>query len=106
MKSGFFLKRVNISANKIVNGDSKCVKNRDVQFGFIASSGKTTMDTALLWLPHRKCMVEILIGCKCYVRLLNEKVFSRSSHRSILQVCQISRSCVIACLYPHVPRDE
>ena len=34
----------------------------------------TTMDTALLWILHRKCMVKVLIGRKCYVRLLNEKI--------------------------------
>ena len=69
IKSGFFLKRVNISANQIVNGDS----NRDIQFGFIAIQENTTMDTVLLWLPHRKCIVKILIDRKCYIRLLNKK---------------------------------
>ena len=40
---------------------------------------RTVMDTVLLLLTHRKCMVKILIGHKYYVRLLNEKILSGSS---------------------------
>ena len=39
--SGFFLKRVNISANQMINGDSKGVNNRHIQFGSITSLGKS-----------------------------------------------------------------
>ena len=60
----FFLKRVTISANQMINGDSKGVNNRHVQFGSITSLGKAVMDTTLLWLSHRKCMAEVLIGHK------------------------------------------
>ena len=42
-------------------------------------------------------MVKILIGRNCYVRLLNEKNFEIFLvGQAVLQVCQISRSCVIA----------
>ena len=37
------------------------------------------MDTVLMWLPHRKCIVKNLIGRKYYVRHLNKKIFSGSS---------------------------
>ena len=40
------------------------------------------MDTVLIWLPHRKCIVKLLIGCKYYVKHLNKKIlkyFSGSS---------------------------
>ena len=37
------------------------------------------MDTVLIWLPHRNCIVKILIGRKYYVRHLNRNVFSGSS---------------------------
>ena len=40
IKSGFFLNRVNISANQMIIGNSKDVNNRHVRFGFITSSGK------------------------------------------------------------------
>ena len=37
------------------------------------------MDTTLIWLPHRKCIVNILIGRKYYVKHLNQNIFSGSS---------------------------
>ena len=40
------------------------------------------MDSVLIWLSHRKCIVKILIGCKYYVKHLNKKIlkiFSGSS---------------------------
>ena len=40
IKSGFFLNRVNISANQMIIGNSKGVNNRHVQFASITSSGK------------------------------------------------------------------
>ena len=40
IKSGFFLNRVNISANQMIIGNSKGVNNRQVRFGSITSSGK------------------------------------------------------------------
>ena len=40
IKSGFFLNRVNISANQMIIGNSKGVNNRHVRFGSITSSGK------------------------------------------------------------------
>ena len=35
MKSGFLLKRINISANQMISDDSKSVNNRHVRFGSI-----------------------------------------------------------------------
>ena len=36
---------------------------------------RTVMDTVVIWLPHRKCIVKILIGHKYYVKHLNKKDF-------------------------------
>ena len=35
---------------------------------------RAVMDTVLIWLPHRKCIVKILIGRKYYVKHLNKKI--------------------------------
>ena len=40
---------------------------------------KAVMDVTLSWLPHRKCMLKILIGHKYHVRHLNENIFSGPS---------------------------
>ena len=40
IKSGFFLNRVNISANQMIIGNSKGVNDRHVRFGSITSSEK------------------------------------------------------------------
>ena len=40
VKSGFFLKRVNISANQMIDGDSRGVNNRHIWFGSITSLGR------------------------------------------------------------------
>ena len=66
----------------MIIGNSKGVNNRHVRFGSITSSGRAVMDTVLIWLPHRKCIVKILIGRKYYVKHLNKKIlkfFSGSS---------------------------
>ena len=55
---------------------------------------RAIMNNVLLWLSHRKCMVEILIGCKYCVRHLNEKILIAG--QAVLQMSQISKSCVIA----------
>ena len=47
LKSGVLLKRVNISANHLISGDSKGVINRHMWLGSIEN---TVMDTALLWI--------------------------------------------------------
>ena len=60
----------------MISGNSKGVNNRHARFGSITSMVRTVEDTVLLWLPHRKCMVKILIGCKYCVRHLNEKIFT------------------------------
>ena len=54
----------------MIIGNSKGVNNRHVQFGsIIYKFGKgDVMETVLIWLPHRKCIVKILIGCKYYVK--------------------------------------
>ena len=52
------------------------------------------MDIVLIWLPHRKCVVKILIGCKYYVRQKDFEIFLVG--QAVLQMSQISRSCVIA----------
>ena len=40
---------------------------------------KAVMDTAVIWLPHRECIMKILIGRKYYVRHLNKNIFSELS---------------------------
>ena len=40
---------------------------------------RAVMDTVLIWLPHRKCIVKILIDRKYYVKHLNKNIFSGSS---------------------------
>ena len=35
---------------------------------------RAIMDTVVIWLPHRKCIVKILIGRKYYVKHLNNKI--------------------------------
>ena len=40
MESGFFLKRIDISANQMISGDSKVVNNKHVWFDYAKSSGK------------------------------------------------------------------
>ena len=41
IKSGFFLNRINISANQMIIDNSKGVNNRHVWFGSISISGKS-----------------------------------------------------------------
>ena len=74
IKSAFFLNRVNISANQMIIGNSKGVNNRHIQFGSIQVQEWAVMDNVLIWLPHRKCIVKILIGRKYYVKHLNKKI--------------------------------
>ena len=53
------------------------------------------MDTVLIWLLHRKCIVKILIGCK-YCQTFEQQDFEIFlAGQAVLQMNQISRSCVI-----------
>ena len=52
------------------------------------------MDTVLIWLPHREYIVKILIGRKYYVEQKDFETFLVG--QAVLQMNQISRSCVIA----------
>ena len=58
----------------MINGDSKVVNNRHVQFGSITSFGKHCNRHYIFMASHRKCMVKILIGRKYYVRHLNKLI--------------------------------
>ena len=69
----FFLKRVNISAIQMIIGNNKGVNNRHIQSPLQVRE-RAVMDTVLIWLPHRKCIVNILIGRKYYVKHLNKKI--------------------------------
>ena len=56
------------------------------------------MDTVLIWLPHRKCIVKILIGRKYYVKHLNKKIlkyFSGSSSTTNEPNFKIMCNCII-----------
>ena len=50
-------------------------------------------DNVLIWLHHREYIVNILIGHKYYVRHLDFEIFL--ADQAVLQMSQISRSCVI-----------
>ena len=55
------------------------------------------MDAVLIWLPHRKCIVKILIDRKYYVKHLKQKDFDIFlAGQAVLQMSQISRLCVVA----------
>ena len=81
----------------MINGDSKGVNNRHVWFGSITIRENTEMNTVFLWLPHRKCMVKILIDHKYYVRHLNEKIlkyFSGPSSTTNESTFKIMCNCI------------
>ena len=50
IKSGFFLKRINLSVNQMISGDSKSVNNRQVWFGSITRLG--AIDIILFMASH------------------------------------------------------
>ena len=57
---------------------------------------RAVMDIVLIWLSHRKCIVKILIGRK-YCQTFEQEDFEIFlAGQAILQMSQISRSCVIA----------
>ena len=81
----------------MIIGSSKGINNRHVRFGSITQvRERDVMDTALIWLPHRKCIVKILFGHKYYVKHLNKDFEIFLAGQAVLQMSQISRSCVIA----------
>ena len=74
----------------MIIGKSKGVNNRHVQFGSITSSGKGCNGHCSVWLPHRKCIVKILIGCKYNAEQKDFEIFLAG--QAVLQMSQISRS--------------
>ena len=64
IKSGFFfLNRVNISANQMIIGITAKVSTTDMySLAPLQIRERAVMDTVLIWLPHRKCILKILIG--------------------------------------------
>ena len=55
------------------------------------------MNTVLIWLPHRKCIVKVLIGHKYYVKHLNKKIlkyFSRTSSTTKEPNFKILYNCI------------
>ena len=55
---------------------------------------RAVMDTVFIWLPHRKCIVKILISHKYYFEQKDFEIFLAG--QAVLQMSQISGSCVIA----------
>ena len=58
---------------------------------------RAVMDAVLIWLPHRKCIVKILIGRRYYVKHLNKRfqnIFSRSSSTTKEPNFKIMRNCI------------
>ena len=97
IKSGFFLNRVNISANQMIIGNSKGVNNRHIRFGSITSLGKGCNGHCTYMASHRKCIVKILIGCKYYVKHLNKRfwnIFSGSSSTTNEPNFKIMCNCI------------
>ena len=78
----------------MINDDRKGVNNRHLQFGSITSLGKGCNRHCILWLSHRKCIVKILIGCKYYVRYLNENIFRGSSSTTSVPNFKIVCNCI------------
>ena len=58
----------------MIIGNSKDVNNRHVRLAPLQAWERAVMDAVLIWLPHRKCIVIILIGRKYYVKHLNNKI--------------------------------
>ena len=79
----------------MINGNSKDVNNRHVQFDSIKSLGKSCNEHSSFMASHRKCMTKILIGILCQTfEQKNFEIFLVG--QAVLQMSQISRSCVIA----------
>ena len=78
----------------MIIGNSKGVNNRHIRFEFW---DRAVVDIVFIWLSLRKCIVKILIGHKYYVKHLNNQDFEIFLvGQAVLQMSQISRSCVIA----------
>jgi len=58
-------------------------------------SGKGYNEACISKASHRKCMGESLIGCKCCAKHLNENFEIFLVDQGVLQMNQISSSCVI-----------
>ena len=58
---------------------------------------RAVMDTVVIWLPHRKCIVKNLIDCKYYVKHLNKNIlniFSGSSSTTNEPNFKIMCNCI------------
>ena len=69
------------------------------------------METALLWLSHKKCMVKILIGRKCYVSTTsvpNFKIMCNCIIHELLNVFEDSAQPIytIVCIFSFVICSE
>ena len=74
IKSGFFLNRVHISANQMILVTAKVSTTDMYGLAPLQVWERAVMDTVLIWLPHRKYIVKILIGRKYYIKYLNTKI--------------------------------
>ena len=64
----------------MIIGNSKGVNNRQYGLTPLQVWERAVMDSVFIWLPHRKCIVKTLIGCKYYVREGTKRnIFSGSS---------------------------
>ena len=74
----------------MIIGNSKGVNNRHVWFGSITSSGKGCNGHCTHMAFHSKCIVNIMSN----IRKKDFEIFLAG--QAVLQMSQISRSCVIA----------
>ena len=73
----------------MINGDSEGVTTDMYSLTPLKVQEKAVIDIVFLWLPHRKCMVKILIGCK-YCQTFEQKDFEIFLvGQAVLQVRQI-----------------
>ena len=80
----------------MISGNSKGVNNRHVRFGSVKSSVNGCNGHCAYMASPKEIYCENLIGRKYYVRHLNKKCEIILAGQAILQMSQISRSCVFA----------
>ena len=78
----------------MISGNSKGVNNRHIRFGSITSLEKGCNGYCTYMVSHWKCIVKSLIGlCQTFEKKDFEILLAG---QAVLQMSQISRSCVIA----------
>ena len=83
----------------MISGNSKGVKKDMYGLAPLQVQERAVIDTVLIWLPRRTCIVKILISRKYLCQTFERKDFEIFLvGQAVLQMSQISRSCVIELL--------